>query len=114
MWGSTSVHRPLLILGDRVAVLRATRRCLELVLLDVATGSESEAVGAEVLQDDVPVEVVRLRVEVEVEEARAAVHERFHSSDPPTLNVTRLGVPPGPRSLATVVKEEAKRRKIIF
>jgi hypothetical protein len=41
MWRSTSVHRPLLIIGDRVAALRATRRGLQLVLFDMATGSET-------------------------------------------------------------------------
>jgi hypothetical protein len=40
MWRSTSVHRPLLIIGERVAALRATPRGLQLVLLDIATGSE--------------------------------------------------------------------------
>jgi hypothetical protein len=41
MWRSTSVHRPLLIVGGRVAALRPTHRGLQLVLLDIATGSET-------------------------------------------------------------------------
>ena len=56
--------------------------------------ARGEAVGAEVLQDDVPIQVVRLPITIEIEEARGGPREGLHTLEvQPIHDLVEIVVP---------------------